>query len=39
MTALLRVRGLAKRLGSVRARDGVDLDGEAGTLTGLIGLN
>ncbi len=39
MTALLRVRGLAKRFGSVRALDGVDLDVEAGKLTGLIGPN
>ncbi len=39
MTALLEVRGLAKRFGSVRALDGVDLDVVAGLLTGLIGPN
>jgi branched-chain amino acid transport system ATP-binding protein len=37
--ALLEVRGLTKRFGSVRALDGVDLDVEAGKLTGLIGPN
>jgi branched-chain amino acid transport system ATP-binding protein len=36
---LLRVRGLAKRFGSLRALDGVDLDVTAGALTGLIGPN
>ena len=39
MSALLEVRGLAKRFGSLRALDGVDLDVAAGTLTGLIGPN
>ncbi len=38
-TPLLEVRGLAKRFGSLRALDGVDLDVAAGTLTGLIGPN
>jgi branched-chain amino acid transport system ATP-binding protein len=36
---LLTVRGLAKRFGSLRALDGVDLDVAAGSLTGLIGPN
>jgi branched-chain amino acid transport system ATP-binding protein len=36
---LLRVRGLAKRFGSLRALDGVDLDVAEGALTGLIGPN
>ena len=39
MSALLEVRGLAKRFGSLRALDGVDLDVEEGRLTGLIGPN
>ena len=39
MSALLQVRGLVKRFGSVRALDGVDLDVEAGSLTALIGPN
>ena len=39
MSMLLEVRGLAKRFGSVRALDGVDLDVEEGRLTGLIGPN
>ncbi|MEO7040113.1 MAG: ABC transporter ATP-binding protein [Candidatus Elarobacter sp.] len=39
MSVLLEVRGLAKRFGSVRALDGVDLDVAEGTLTGLIGPN
>ncbi len=38
-TNLLEVRGLAKRFGSLRALDGVDLDVAAGRLTGLIGPN
>ncbi|HEX3462620.1 MAG TPA: ABC transporter ATP-binding protein [Candidatus Elarobacter sp.] len=37
--SLLSVRGLAKRFGSVRALDGVDLDVAEGSLTGLIGPN
>jgi len=36
---MLAVRGLAKRFGSVRALDGVDLDVAEGSLTGLIGPN
>jgi branched-chain amino acid transport system ATP-binding protein len=36
---LLQVRGLAKRFGSLRALDGVDLDVAEGALTGLIGPN
>jgi branched-chain amino acid transport system ATP-binding protein len=36
---ILQVRGLAKRFGSVRALDGVDLDVAEGSLTGLIGPN
>jgi len=36
---ILRVRGLSKRFGSLRALDGVDLDVTAGVLTGLIGPN
>jgi branched-chain amino acid transport system ATP-binding protein len=36
---LLEVRGLAKRFGSLRALDGVDLDVAEGSLTGLIGPN
>ena len=36
---MLRVRGLAKRFGSLRALDGVDLDVAEGSLTGLIGPN
>ena len=36
---LLQVRGLAKRFGSLRALDGVDLDVAEGSLTGLIGPN
>jgi len=36
---VLRVRGLAKRFGSLRALDGVDLDVSEGSLTGLIGPN
>jgi branched-chain amino acid transport system ATP-binding protein len=39
VSALLQVRGLAKRFGSVRALDGLDLEVEAGSLTGLIGPN
>jgi branched-chain amino acid transport system ATP-binding protein len=39
MSALLSVRGLTKRFGSVQALDGVDLDVERGSLTGLIGPN
>ena len=39
MSALLEVRGLIKRFGSLRALDGVDLDAEEGRLTGLIGPN
>jgi branched-chain amino acid transport system ATP-binding protein len=39
MTPLLEVRGLAKRFGSVRALDGVDLVVAEGSLTGLIGPN
>lgn len=37
--ALLEVRGLSKRFGSLRALDGVDLDVAEGSLTGLIGPN
>ena len=37
--AILEVRGLAKRFGSLRALDGVDLDVAEGGLTGLIGPN
>ncbi len=36
---MVRVRGLAKRFGSLRALDGVDLDVAEGSLTGLIGPN
>jgi branched-chain amino acid transport system ATP-binding protein len=36
---MLAVRGLAKRFGSVRALDGLDLDVAEGSLTGLIGPN
>ena len=36
---LLEVRGLSKRFGALRALDGVDLDVDAGTVTGLIGPN
>jgi len=36
---ILRVRGLTKQFGSLRALDGVDLDVTAGALTGLIGPN
>jgi len=36
---LLHVRGLAKRFGSLRALDGIDLDVADGALTGLIGPN
>jgi len=39
MSTLLEVRGLAKRFGSLRALDGVDLDVAQGSLTGLIGPN
>ena len=39
MSALLEVRGLAKRFGSLRALDGVGLDAQEGRLTGLIGPN
>ena len=39
MSALLEVRGLAKRFGSLRALDGVDLEVADGSLTGLIGPN
>ncbi len=39
MSALLEVRGLTKRFGSLRALDGVDLTVEEGRLTGLIGPN
>jgi branched-chain amino acid transport system ATP-binding protein len=39
MSSLLEVRGLAKRFGSLRALDGVDLDVSEGKLTGLIGPN
>ncbi|BDE07818.1 ABC transporter ATP-binding protein [Vulcanimicrobium alpinum] len=39
MSALLEVQGLAKRFGSLRALDGVDLTVEEGRLTGLIGPN
>ncbi|HTW84007.1 MAG TPA: ABC transporter ATP-binding protein [Candidatus Sulfotelmatobacter sp.] len=39
MSALLDVRGLGKRFGSVCALDGVDLTVEEGRLTGLIGPN
>jgi branched-chain amino acid transport system ATP-binding protein/neutral amino acid transport system ATP-binding protein len=37
--SLLEVRGLARSFYGVRALDGVDLDVEAGTITGLIGPN
>ncbi|MDQ6941954.1 MAG: ABC transporter ATP-binding protein [Candidatus Eremiobacteraeota bacterium] len=37
--AMLAVSGLAKRFGSVRALNGVDLDVAEGSLTGLIGPN
>lgn len=36
---LLRVRGLCKTFGSLRALDGIDLDVRLGALTGLIGPN
>ncbi len=36
---MLTVRGLAKRFGSLRALDGVDIDVADGSLTGLIGPN
>ena len=36
---LLQVRGVARSFYGVRALDGVDLDVEAGTITGLIGPN
>jgi len=36
---ILRVRGLTKQFGSLRALDGVDLDVTTGALTGLIGPN
>ncbi len=39
MTALLEVSALAKRFGSVRALDGVELVAEEGKLTALIGPN
>jgi len=39
VSALLEVRGLAKRFGSLRALDGVDLEVADGSLTGLIGPN
>ncbi len=38
-TAILRVRGLAKAFGGVKAVDGLDLDLAPGTITGLIGPN
>jgi ABC-2 type transport system ATP-binding protein len=37
--AAIRVRGLVKSYGSVRALDGVDLDAEPGTVLGLLGPN
>ena len=39
MSAILEVRDLGKRFGSLRALDGVDLDAGEGKLTGLIGPN
>ncbi len=39
MSALLEVRGLAKKFGALRALDAIDLDAAAGQLTGLIGPN
>ena len=39
MSALLEVRGLAKRFGALRALDGIDLDAVEGQITGLIGPN
>src|SRR6059058_6019175 len=35
----IRVRGLTKAFGEVRALDGVDLDAAAGTVLGLLGPN
>ena len=39
MSALLEIRGLAKRFGGVAAVDGLDLSVEAGEVRGLIGPN
>ncbi|HEY8369263.1 MAG TPA: ATP-binding cassette domain-containing protein, partial [Thermodesulfobacteriota bacterium] len=38
-SALLSTRGLERRFGGIRAVDGLDLDVEAGSITGLIGPN
>ncbi len=37
--ASIRVRGVSKRFGDVRALDGVDLEAETGTVLGLLGPN
>ncbi|HEX4806941.1 MAG TPA: ATP-binding cassette domain-containing protein [Conexibacter sp.] len=37
--ATIRVRGVVKRFGEVRALDGVDLEAEAGSVLGLLGPN
>jgi ABC-2 type transport system ATP-binding protein len=37
--ATIRVRGVVKRFGDVRALDGVDLEAQAGTVLGLLGPN
>ena len=39
MTAVLSVRGVAKRFGAVTALDGVDLDVAAGEVLALLGDN
>ncbi|HEX7126143.1 MAG TPA: ABC transporter ATP-binding protein [Thermodesulfobacteriota bacterium] len=38
-SGLLSTRGLTRRFGGIRAVDGLDLDVEAGSITGLIGPN
>ena len=39
MTTIVEAKGLSKRFGSFKALDGVDLNIEAGAITGLIGPN